>query len=101
MPLYYPNYPATSLATAKLWELPLRDKLHDKLHRVTGPELCHNLFYYLGNKHNFNKHSDSGVDSLGVPYDYSSIMHDGRKYFSINGQDTIIPKRPKVVLIKT
>lgn len=40
-----------------------------------------------GKSHNFNKQSK--VNSLGSPYDYSSIMHYGRRAFSKNGKDTI------------
>ena len=40
-----------------------------------------------GKSHNFNKQTK--VNSLGSPYDYSSIMHYGRRAFSKNGKDTI------------
>ncbi len=51
-----------------------------------------NLFFIPVNKHNFKKYGKTQIDSLGVPYDYDSIMHYGRRAFSNNGRDTIVPK---------
>ena len=36
--------------------------------------------------HNFDKYSHGAVDTLGVLYDYGSLMHYGRNYFSANGK---------------
>ena len=38
----------------------------------------------------FNKYSTYKINSLGVPYDYKSIMHYSRKAFSKNRKDTIV-----------
>jgi hypothetical protein len=53
-------------------------------------------FSILGNRHNFNKYTRSQIDSLNIPYDYGSIMHYGKRAFSNNGRDTIVPKKAGV-----
>jgi len=47
-------------------------------------------------KHNFRKYNVSQVDSLGIPYDYISVMHYSPTAFGINGSTTIIAKDPSV-----
>lgn len=36
------------------------------------------------------------TDTLGLPYDYSSVMHYSRNAFSKNGLPTIVTKEPDV-----
>ncbi|KAM7443302.1 Bone morphogenetic protein 1 [Porites harrisoni] len=40
----------------------------------------------------FDKYSNRKIDSLGVEYDYKSVMHYGAKAFSRNGQPTIVAR---------
>jgi len=44
-----------------------------------------------GTESNFDKYSELDIDTLMLPYDYSSVMHYGPYSFSKNGLRTIIP----------
>ena len=46
-----------------------------------------------GKERNFDRLPVDLVDTLGVQYDYESIMHYSRTAFSVNGQPTVLPKR--------
>ncbi|KAJ7370923.1 hypothetical protein OS493_028998 [Desmophyllum pertusum] len=52
----------------------------------------------IGMEFNFNKYDRSKIDSLGTPYDYSSIMHYGSTAFSKNRRPTIVAKKSGVTL---
>lgn len=61
--------------------------------------LCH----VAGQEYNFNKLTEEEVNSLGLPYDYDSIMHYAKNTFSKGTYlDTILPmeihgkKRPEI-----
>lgn len=53
-------------------------------------------FVILGKEDNFLKYDTTRADTLNTPYDYGSIMHYGKAYFSKNGSDTIVPVQPNV-----
>lgn len=40
------------------------------------------IFPITGQEYNFNKLTEEEVNSLGLPYDYDSIMHYARNTFS-------------------
>ncbi|KAF6727868.1 Meprin A subunit beta [Oryzias melastigma] len=47
-----------------------------------------------GKEHNFNTYDDTVSSSLGVPYDYSSVMHYSKTSFSTGSEPTIVTKIP-------
>lgn len=44
--------------------------------------------------HNFKKYNESVITHFGVKYDYESVMHYHKTAFSMNDEDTIVPKDP-------
>ncbi|CAH1229601.1 TLL2 [Branchiostoma lanceolatum] len=46
-----------------------------------------------GAEENFDKMTFKTINTLGVAYDFNSIMHYGPNYFSVNGKPTIKVKR--------
>uniref|UniRef100_A0A8C5CTZ6 Metalloendopeptidase n=1 Tax=Gadus morhua TaxID=8049 RepID=A0A8C5CTZ6_GADMO len=48
-----------------------------------------------GKDHNFNKYDDKVSSSLGVPYDYGSVMHYSKTSFNIASAPTIVTKIPE------
>lgn len=51
--------------------------------------IASSLVCCIGMEGQFNKYKHSKVDSMGFPYDYSSLMHYGKRTFSKNGRSTI------------
>ncbi|XP_034038518.1 meprin A subunit beta [Thalassophryne amazonica] len=47
-----------------------------------------------GKEHNFNSYNDTTSSSLGVPYDYGSMMHYSKTAFSNGSEHTIVTKIP-------
>ena len=50
------------------------------------------FFFISDKKYNFRKYNVSKIDSLGIPYDYLSVMHYSSDAYGINGLTTIIAK---------
>ena len=50
----------------------------------------------VGAEHIFDKQDESEVDTLGVGYDYNSIMHYDANIFSSNGKPTIVALDPDI-----
>uniref|UniRef100_A0A8C1XPY1 Metalloendopeptidase n=1 Tax=Cyprinus carpio TaxID=7962 RepID=A0A8C1XPY1_CYPCA len=48
-----------------------------------------------GHEHNFNLHNETESSSLGVPYDYGSVMHYSKEDFSKGSKPTIVTKIPE------
>ena len=45
--------------------------------------------FFPGQEYNFERHDIGSVGSLGLPYDYESLMHYGKKTFTRNGENTL------------
>uniref|UniRef100_A0A673MYU9 Metalloendopeptidase n=1 Tax=Sinocyclocheilus rhinocerous TaxID=307959 RepID=A0A673MYU9_9TELE len=48
-----------------------------------------------GKEHNFNSYDETVSSSLGVPYDYGSVMHYSKTSFSNASESTIVTKIPE------
>ena len=55
------------------------------------------LLILVAMKFNFRKYSVSRIDSLGVPYDYGSVMHYGAASFSKDGRSITIHANGKKI----
>lgn len=49
---------------------------------------------FPGKEHNFKTRDDTVSSALGVPYDYSSVMHYSKTSFSTGSGPTIVTKIP-------
>lgn len=63
------------------------------------------VVFILGFENNFKKdgelYPNAETGYFGVPYNYDSIMHYGKTYFSRNGQNTIDVKVKTIKLLAT
>lgn len=53
------------------------------------------IVFHLGKKNNFNSYDETESSSLGVPYDYGSVMHYSKTSFSKEREPTIVTKIPE------
>ena len=58
--------------------------------------MTYHVSFPLEFKFAFDRYSNRKIDSLGVEYDYKSVMHYGSKAFSKNGLPTIVARDPSV-----
>lgn len=57
--------------------------------------------FLLGQEYNFDKQPESEVNSLGMEYDYGSIMHYARNTFArATYVDTILPRKKQEMIIR-
>ncbi len=68
-------------------------------HEQNRPDRDHDVIIQEDNVqpkllHNFIKYPRTTVDTFGLPYDYSSVMHYGSRAFSANGDITIRTRDP-------
>lgn len=69
---------------------------HMKEHQTYGNSV-YLIFRYVPSsdkEHNFNTYNDTTSSSLGVPYDYGSMMHYSKTAFSKEGEPTIVTNIP-------
>lgn len=63
------------------------------------------VVFIVGFENNFKKdgelYPNAETGYFGVPYNYDSIMHYGKTYFSRNGQNTIDVKVKTITLLPT
>lgn len=52
------------------------------------------MIRFKGKQHNFNTYNDTTSSSLGVPYDYGSMMHYSKNAFRNGSEPTIVTKIP-------
>lgn len=50
---------------------------------------------HIGKEHNFNLYDETVSSSLGVPYDYGSVMHYSKTSFNKDQEPTIVTKIPE------
>lgn len=59
------------------------------------PLLFIGIVYITGKEHNFDLRTDKVSTTLGVPYDYTSVMHYSKTSFNKDKEPTIVTKIPE------
>lgn len=77
----------------KQYDFNFAEHLDNKSKAANGTD----VFVFVGSagrEHNFNMYNDTTSSSLGIPYDYGSMMHYSKTAFRNGSEPTIVTRIP-------